>query len=406
MVQYSSLKKKADHHFKEKHIMKNISFVRNAAVVLLAAGVLFGCGKASGNVPQTEPQSEPQAEVESEASTEAEAEPQTGMGNPWRECTEEEAKKACPRLFKAPEDAMVNGWSMMEAGSGESGIPGPLVQLDFRMRGVDFTARARYGVDEKEDITGMYGEWTDKRDVTLANWGGGNMPAKISRSIEDDWMIDLCTWYDTEIGIAYCLSAESDDLEGFDIQAVAEQMYDPANEPDAGPDSAGQEETSEEKSFAEDNSFIDEYEQFTVTSENLHDGVWDDVISYTDAGENKSPQLSWKPVDGAKLYLIYMSDLGAWNLIHWKTADVTETELPEGWAGRSDYVGPYPPPGATHTYEIYVVALKNPVERMKGGLGAQNPRFEENFKAADTDVDGNTGNILAVGRLAGTFTAK
>jgi hypothetical protein len=33
-----------------------------------------------------------------------------------------------------------------------------------------------------------------------------------------------------------------------------------------------------------------------------------------------------------------------------------------------------------------------------------NPKFEENFKALDTDAEGNSGNIIAVGRISGTFT--
>ncbi|MCR5409641.1 MAG: hypothetical protein K6E90_01530 [Lachnospiraceae bacterium] len=169
---------------------------------------------------------------------------------------------------------------------------------------------------------------------------------------------------------------------------------------------AAAEAPSEEKSFREDNNFVEEYGSFTVTSQSLHDGVWDDVISNTDAGANKSPQLSWEPVEGAELYLVYMADLGAWNWIHWKSADVMETDLDEGWADSSDYKGPYPPPGSTHTYEVYVVALKKPIERMKGAFDAQNPRFEENFRAADTDIDGNKGNILGVGRISGTFTHK
>ncbi|MBR6403097.1 MAG: hypothetical protein IKS48_06905 [Eubacterium sp.] len=159
-----------------------------------------------------------------------------------------------------------------------------------------------------------------------------------------------------------------------------------------------------DKSFRADNSFIDEYPSFTLTSDNLHDGVWDDVISYTDKGENRSPQLSWEPVDGAGQYLIYMSDLGAWNWIHWKSENVTETTLPEGWASTSEYKGPYPPNGSTHTYEIYVVAVKKPIERMKGGFDGQNPKFEECFKAADIDIDGNEGNIISCGKLSGTFT--
>ncbi|SDB61758.1 hypothetical protein [Butyrivibrio sp. INlla16] len=56
---------------------------------------------------------------------------------------EEEANAACPRLFKAPEDAVVNGWSLMDANSNENGVPGALVELDFRMEGMDYTARAQ-----------------------------------------------------------------------------------------------------------------------------------------------------------------------------------------------------------------------------------------------------------------------
>lgn len=32
--------------------------------------------------------------------------------------------------------------------------------------------------------------------------------------------------------------------------------------------------------------------EMTVTSENLHNGVWDDVITNTSAGENLSPELT------------------------------------------------------------------------------------------------------------------
>ncbi len=143
---------------------------------------------------------------------------------------------------------------------------------------------------------------------------------------------------------------------------------------------------------------------FSVTSENEKDGVWDDVISYTDKGQNHSPQLSWDPVDGAQSYVIYMSDTDMQDWIHWKSNDVKETDLPEGWAGESDYVGPYPPEGGTHHYEIYVIALKQAVDRAKGGLNGVNPKFAENVRSLDTAPDGSTGNILAVGHLDATFT--
>ena len=161
---------------------------------------------------------------------------------------------------------------------------------------------------------------------------------------------------------------------------------------------------NESESTAEYNAFIDDYASFEVTSTSLNNGVWDDVISNTDKGLNKSPQLSWSAVDGASLYVIIMDDPSAWHFLHWKSDNVTETSLDEGWASKSEYVGPYPPSGATRTYEVYVVALKAPVERVKGAFGSSNQKFEENFKALDTDAEGNSGNIIAVGRISGTFS--
>ena len=161
---------------------------------------------------------------------------------------------------------------------------------------------------------------------------------------------------------------------------------------------------TEEESTPKYNEFIDEYNSFEVTSTSMNNGVWNDVISYTDKGSNKSPQLQWSAVDGADFYVIIMDDPESWHFMHWKSDNVTETSLEEGWAPESEYVGPYPPSGATRTYEVYVVALKAPVERVKGAFGFSNPKFEENFKELDIDAEGNSGNIIAVGRLAGTFT--
>ena len=154
--------------------------------------------------------------------------------------------------------------------------------------------------------------------------------------------------------------------------------------------------------------FLEGYEKFELTSTDLVNGVWADIISY-DRGNNVSPELSWEPVEGAEEYIIYMVDMNTPDLIrcgnlHWKSGGITVTELPEGWAPSSDYVGPTPPSGEIHIYEIYVVALKAPVERLKGSIRAVNPNFISFIQGLDTDSEGNTGNILAYGKISGTFT--
>ena len=152
-----------------------------------------------------------------------------------------------------------------------------------------------------------------------------------------------------------------------------------------------------------EDELISGYDTFDVTSENLHDGVWDDVISNTEHGSNLSPQLSWKSVDGANTYAIYMIDTTVGYFVHWISSDVTDTVLSTGWAPENEYIGPYPPKGGPHTYNVYVLALKNPVERLKGGVNTQTLKVREFIDAADTDINGNTGNILSIGRISGTY---
>lgn len=167
-----------------------------------------------------------------------------------------------------------------------------------------------------------------------------------------------------------------------------------------------EEESTEEetKSFiVTEENLVEKYASFDVTSENINNGVWDDVISDTSKGENKSPQLSWEPVEGAEVYAIYMVDVSMQHFIHWKSYEVTETELPLGWAAERDYVGPWPPEGGEHVYDVYVIAMKKPVERMKGGVNSATERMQKFIDDADTDAEGNTGNIIACGHLTATF---
>ena len=149
-----------------------------------------------------------------------------GMANPWTEITEEEADRLVARLFKAPEGAEDVIWFKCEELGDKSKNLSPLVQLSFTLNGLPFTARAQQGAPEDADIAGLYVDWTvGPEDATLANWGQGKMAGKTYRSMNDTGYVDLITWYDVEIGIAYSLSTAAADLDGFDIQAIAEQMY-------------------------------------------------------------------------------------------------------------------------------------------------------------------------------------
>ena len=188
-------------------------------------------------------------------------------------------------------------------------------------------------------------------------------------------------------------------------QSAAEpvQTEAPAAENDA-PEESAEEPAAESPEEAADSAEPAEFDPeslpaITLTSENLHDGVWDDKISNTDRGENHSPQLSWEPVGDAACYAVYMVDTTVTYWLHWKSLGVTETTLAAGWASADEYVGPYPPSG-THDYEIRIFALKEPVTEEKSKFDSSNYGFDDMVKA----LDGDGGNVLAYGTLTGTFT--
>ena len=204
-------------------------------VLAMSASALAGCGSTQ-ETPAAEGQTEAVSEGTSEEVQEAEAaeteateetaeDEQVGMANPWVVITEDEANALCARLFEAPEDATDVVWSKCEElGDADKGI-GPLLQMSFTMDDLFYTARAQQGAAEDADIAGNFVEWTvGPEDATLSNWAGGNMAAKTYRAINDTGYVDMITWYDVEIGIAYSLSVAAEDLDGFDIQGVAEQM--------------------------------------------------------------------------------------------------------------------------------------------------------------------------------------
>ena len=198
--------------------MKRVLYV--ALVALLCVLTMTACNSKQKAEPQAVPEVYNGSSSGNAQATKGTA---VGMANPWVEITEEEAHDYCPQLFKVPDGAVAQAWMKCEDLADPSTGVGPMVQLSFAQYGMNFTARAQKGASEDADISGLYTEWTvGPMDVTLANW---DETGKMYRAIKDTGYIDLITWYDPSAGIMYTLSVAAADLDGFDIQAVAEQMY-------------------------------------------------------------------------------------------------------------------------------------------------------------------------------------
>ena len=134
------------------------------------------------------------------------------------------------------------------------------------------------------------------------------------------------------LGVAMLLSASGCSSDEKETEAVTAQ-------PSATSENATEEESagSSAEAITEPlTDYLSGHATFELTSEDLQGGVWADVISNTNKGENVSPQLSWAPVEGASSYVIIMVDTSVKSWVHWISDNVTETELPGGWAPSSD----------------------------------------------------------------------
>lgn len=134
-----------------------------------------------------------------------------GMANPWREITPDEMYTAYGHVFAVPEGAedvvyRINTELRM-------------AEARFNLESVMLTARV--ADTDPEDISGLYYDhWDAEEPCQIHGWKG------VTRRVSDEGRtIDVCLWYDETKGLAWSLMAEADDLDGFDITAVAEQVY-------------------------------------------------------------------------------------------------------------------------------------------------------------------------------------
>ncbi|MBQ9066049.1 MAG: hypothetical protein IJ133_00775 [Clostridia bacterium] len=112
-------------------------------------------------------------------------------------------------------------------------------------------------------------------------------------------------------------------------------------------------------------------------------------------GKNQVPALRWNAVPGAACYAVYMFDISAGNWCHWICGGLTTTEIQQGAAlSGCRYKGPYPPSG-THTYRIFVYALKEPLPSYPGAFDAKN----SSISAVESKLAGDHHNILAKGSV-------
>ena len=150
---------------------------------------------------------------------------------------------------------------------------------------------------------------------------------------------------------------------------------------------------------AREEQIVDD-QNIVITSADLKDREWNEVITNTAFGENKSPQLSWNAVDGAGCYAIIMIDPDGNNWLHWIEINIRQNDIPTCYSSNDKYIGPYPPAG-THHYIVYVYALKEP-------RNVTSARLDRGSNDIDLIMDElmEGENCLGYGIIEGTYTAR
>ena len=147
--------------------------------------------------------------------------------------------------------------------------------------------------------------------------------------------------------------------------------------------------------------YMDSLPVFEVTTSSIENGEWRQPSGLKEG--NESPELTWTPYEGATKYAVIMIDTSTTNWLSWYVV-VDKTHLDEGeYRDQSVYVGPYP--AETHTYELYVVALRSDPKTSGFKIDSAGGDIQSKLDTLNTASDGSTGNVLAYGTIKAPYTS-
>ena len=138
------------------------------------------------------------------------------IANPWVDATSGDIAEAIGAAFGVPEGAEDVAYSLMP----DEG----LAEMRFTLDGMAYVARI-LPAEEFTDISGMFIEWEAEAPFSVADCEGLEQ-----RAVVDGETVDLCLWFDADMGLMYSLATSGADLDGYDITPVAEAIYVQAEE--------------------------------------------------------------------------------------------------------------------------------------------------------------------------------
>lgn len=140
------------------------------------------------------------------------------LANPWVDSTSADIAEAIGATFGIPEGAAAITYSLMP----ETG----LAEMRFTLDSRDYVARIQ-PAGEFTDISGLYYEWDAEAPFAIAGMEGLEQRARIEPVGET---VDLCQWFDADMGFMYALSVIGAIPDDFDIAPIAGAIYAQAEE--------------------------------------------------------------------------------------------------------------------------------------------------------------------------------
>lgn len=201
--------------------MKKINAVmtKKCMAAILAAGMsasmLAGCGSSGA------------FEVDQEDAIITFTKDEDGSGisvsveNPWVETDKAGVLEATGLDIYAPEEATNVQYSYLTTSD--------MAQVTFSYAGHDDWTFRMQKSDMFLDISGLYYEWAYQGSTKVA--GKEALEYAYVEGADDSGMIDdmfgvqSINWYDDSTGISYSLSVQGNDLNGMDLQVIAENLF-------------------------------------------------------------------------------------------------------------------------------------------------------------------------------------
>jgi len=173
--------------------------------IMMALSVLSGCTKKTEATTQAATQAETQAQTAAAAA----------LANPWIDTDYEGMRQATGLDLNVPDYAENVVYRVNQTENIAE------IQFTIKETGVQCCARVK-PTATAEDISGAYYTWSNEEEAKVDYCSG-----KIGSATTNDGAVQYCTWFDAVPGISYSLVASAKDLDGFDITAVAADVFKP-----------------------------------------------------------------------------------------------------------------------------------------------------------------------------------